>query len=530
MLLRRLRPACGAAARRGGRAAALSVAAPGKYEVVIGLEVHVQVLSRTKLFSRASTSFAGEPNSCVSLVDAALPGTLPVVSRECVMQAVRLGAALGGDVRPYSLFERKHYFYVDMPQGYQITQQRFPAVVGGALSLGTEDGRAVRVTRVQLEQDSGKNVHDLHPQRTYVDLNRAGSALLEVVTEPDLRSAEEAASFVRRLQAIVRHLGVCNGNMEEGSLRCDVNVSLRRAGAPPGEMGERAEVKNLNSLRSLVAAVQYEERRQAAVLDAGGTVERETRGFDSRAGVTVHQRSKEDMLDYRFMPEPDMPPLRLTPAEIEAVRASVPELPDAIVARWRRDHGLSAYDAGVIVADPLAPAFFDALVGGAGAGVVEGAPPRAAKACANWLANELFGRLAAKSLELRESPVDAARLGELVDLVGAAAVSGKQGKALLDAMMGGDTRTPAEIAAANSWSMVSDEAVMRAAVDAVFERNAAEVQKYVQQREAGKRAKRVVGFLVGQVIREAAGGGGNPRVAARLVEARLEAVMNDRVT
>jgi aspartyl-tRNA(Asn)/glutamyl-tRNA(Gln) amidotransferase subunit B len=388
----------------------------GEWETVIGLEVHAQVISKAKLFSGAATDFGGAPNSQVSLVDAAMPGMLPVLNRVCIEQAVRTGLGLKAEINLNSEFERKNYFYPDLPPGYQISQYLSPIVGNGTVTIDLADGgqREVGIERLHLEQDAGKSLHDQHPKLTYVDLNRAGVALMEIVSKPDLRSGPEAAAYLQKLRAILRYLGTCDGNMEEGSMRCDVNVSVRR----PGEaLGIRTETKNVNSIRFMEQAIAYEARRQIEVLEEGGEIVQETRLYDADKGETRPMRSKEEAHDYRYFPDPDLLPVTLDPAWVEEIRAGLPELPDDKKARFMADLGLSAYDAGVLVAERETAAYFETVADG-----------RDAKLAANWVTGELFGALNRSGLELGEAPVDAAKLGGLLDLVADGTISGRIAK------------------------------------------------------------------------------------------------------
>ena len=389
----------------------------GSWEYAIGLEVHAQVASSAKLFSGAPTAFGAEPNTQVSLVDAAMPGMLPVINRACIEQAVRTGLGFGGAIARYSVFDRKNYFYPDLPQGYQISQYTQPIVSGGSVEM---PGRAVRITRLHLEQDAGKSVHDRDPDRTLIDLNRAGVALMEIVSEPDLRSPEEAADFLTRLRALLRWLGTCDGNMQEGSLRCDANVSVRRPGA---ELGTRTEIKNLNSIRFLREAIEYEGRRQVEVIEGGGEIEQETRLFDPDRGETRAMRTKEDAHDYRYFPDPDLLPLELDEDFIEEIRAAMPELPEARRRRFAGELGLSDYDAELLTAERARADYFEAAAAG-----------RDAKQAANWVAGELLGRLNREGLEIEDAPIPAARLGELIDLVADGTLSGRMGREVFEAM------------------------------------------------------------------------------------------------
>jgi len=469
----------------------------GVWEYAIGLEVHAQVAAASKLFSGAPAAFGADPNTQVSLVDAAMPGMLPVVNRVCVEQAVRTGLGLGGRIARFSVFDRKNYFYPDLPQGYQISQYSDPIVVGGSVEI---PGRTVRITRLHLEQDAGKSVHDRDPDRTMIDLNRAGVALMEIVSEPDLRSPEEAADFLTRLRALLRWLGACDGNMQEGSLRCDANVSVRRPGAP---LGTRTEIKNLNSIRFLREAVAWEARRQVALIEAGGAVAQETRLFDPDRGETRAMRSKEDAHDYRYFPDPDLLPLELDEAVIEAIRASMPELPEARRDRFIRDFGLSDYDAGLLTAERARADYFEAAAAG-----------RNAKQAANWVAGELLGRLNREGLEIEDAPIPAAGLGTLIDLVADGTLSGRMGREVFEAMW--ETgRSAAEIVEERGLKQISDTGALEALVDDLLAREAGKAAEY----RAGK--TRLLGFFVGQVMK-ATGGKANPKLVNALLRARLE--------
>src|SRR5437870_1024683 len=373
--------------------------ATGDWEIIVGMEVHAQVTSRAKLFSGASTEFGGEPNSHVSLVDAAMPGMLPVINAECVRQAVRTGLGLKAKINFKSVFDRKNYFYPDLPQGYQISQYLSPVVGEGEVIVETADGEmiAVGIERLHLEQDAGKSLHDQHPTMSLVDLNRSGVALMEIVSKPDLRSADDAKAFLTKLRTILRYLGTCDGDMEKGSLRADVNVSVRRPGEP---LGTRCEIKNVNSIRFVGQAIEYEARRQIAILEDGGSIEQETRLFDPGKGETRSMRNKEEAHDYRYFPDPDLLPLELTAEYVEALAGDLPELPDAKKARFTRDYGLSAYDAGVLVGERATADFYEAV-----------ARDRDAKSAANWVINELFGRLNKEGKGIEQSPISADQLG-----------------------------------------------------------------------------------------------------------------------
>src|SRR4051812_14555406 len=398
------------------------------WEVVIGLEVHAQVTSEAKLFSGAATAFGGEPNCHVSFVDAAMPGMLPVINRECVRQAIRTGLGLKARINSKSVFDRKNYFYPDLPQGYQISQYKSPIVGEGEVAVDMPDGEAitVRIERLHLEQDAGKSLHDQHPTFSFVDLNRAGVALMEIVSKPDLRSAEEAKAYVGKLRTILRYLGTCDGDMEKGSLRADVNVSVRRLGEP---LGIRCEIKNVNSIRFIGQAIEYEARRQIDIREDGGEIEQETRLFDPDKVETRSMRNKEEAHDYRYFPDPDLLPLEVSAAEIEALERDLPELPDEKKARFMRDYGLSAYDADVLVVERDTANFFEAVAVG-----------RDAKAAANWVINELAGRLNREGGDIGASPVSADQLGAILDLIAEGTISGKIAKDLFEIVWeeGGD--------------------------------------------------------------------------------------------
>jgi aspartyl-tRNA(Asn)/glutamyl-tRNA(Gln) amidotransferase subunit B len=473
----------------------------GDWEIVIGLEVHAQVISQSKLFSGAATAFGAEPNSQVSPIDAAMPGMLPVINRVCVEQAIKTGLGLEGTVNPVSVFDRKNYFYPDLPPNYQISQYLQPIVSGGVLEIELPDGAAKRIgiTRVHLEQDAGKSLHDQHPTMTYVDLNRAGIGLMEIVSEPELRSADEAAAYLRKLRSILRYLETCDGNMEEGSLRCDANVSVRKPGGP---LGTRCEIKNVNSIRFVAQAIEYEARRQIDLLEDGGAVDQETRLFDSGRGITRAMRSKEEAHDYRYFPDPDLLPLTLDPAWIARLAAAMPELPDARRARYIQAFGLSANDAGVLVAEKETAAYFEAVAQG-----------RDAKQAANWVMGDLFGALNRLGLPIERSPVAAAALGELIDLMADGTISGKIAKDVFADML--ESRQGArQIVEAKGLRQVSDTGAIDAAIDQILAANADKVAEY----RAGK--DKLLGFFVGQVMK-ATGGKANPGLVNDALKRKL---------
>jgi aspartyl-tRNA(Asn)/glutamyl-tRNA(Gln) amidotransferase subunit B len=475
--------------------------ATGPWEVVVGLEVHAQVVAKAKLFSGAATDFGAEPNTQVSLVDAAFPGMLPVINGWCVEQAVRTGLGLAAAINLVSVFDRKNYFYPDLPPGYQISQYQRPIVGRGKVTLDLADGgtREVGITRLHLEQDAGKSLHDQHPTLTYVDLNRAGVALMEIVSEPDLRSAEEAGAYLRKLRSILRYLGTCDGNMEEGSMRCDCNVSVRR---PAAEYGTRCEIKNVNSVRFVMQAIDYEARRQIGVIEDGGTVVQETRLFDANKGVTRPMRTKEQAHDYRYFPDPDLLPLELDPAWVERIRLALPELPDAKKQRFIRDYKLSAEDAGVLVAERETAAYFEK--------VAEGRDPKLA---CNWVIGDLFAVLNRRGRTIEQSPVPAEGLGRLLDLIADGTISGRIAKDVFQAMV--ETgKDAAAIVAERGLRQVTDTSAIEAAVDQVLAANAAKVAEY----RGGK--DKLFGFFVGQVMK-ATQGKANPTLVNDLLKGKL---------
>ncbi len=473
----------------------------GPWETVIGLEVHAQVISKAKLFSGAAIDFGAEPNTQVSLVDAAFPGMLPVINRVCVEQAVRTGLGLDAEIRLDSVFDRKNYFYPDLPAGYQISQYQQPVVGSGRVVLDMPDGttREIRITRLHLEQDAGKSVHDQHPSSTYVDLNRAGVALMEIVSEPDLRSAEEAGIYLRKLRSIVRYLGTCDGNMEEGSLRCDVNVSVRRPGEP---YGTRCEIKNVNSIRYVMQAIEYDAHRQIEIIEAGGTIAQQTRLFDAGRGITRPMRSKEEAHDYRYFPDPDLLPLALDPDWVERLRAELPELPDAKKARFVSAYGLSADDADVLVAERESAMFFERAAAG-----------RDARAAANWVMGDLFGALNRLGVGIEQSPVSAEQLGTLIGLIADGTISGRLAKEVFAEMVASGS-DPATIVEAKGLRQVTDSGAIEAAIEAVLAAQADKVAEYRAGRD------KLFGFFVGQIMR-ATQGKANPALVNGLLTKKL---------
>jgi aspartyl-tRNA(Asn)/glutamyl-tRNA(Gln) amidotransferase subunit B len=478
--------------------------ATGEWEVVIGLEVHAQIVSESKLFSGASAVFGAEPNSHVSLVDAAMPGMLPVPNRECIRQAVRTGLALDAKVNSYSRFDRKNYFYADLPQGYQISQLYHPLVGEGEVEVLLDPAdesstKAIGIERIHVEQDAGKLMHDQHATMSYVDLNRCGVALMEIVSRPDMSSPAEAGAYLRKLRAILRYVGSCDGNMEEGSMRADVNVSVRKLG---GELGTRTETKNVNSVRFVMAVVEFEARRQVAVIEDGGTVVQETRLYDPDKNVTRTLRSKEDAHDYRYFPDPDLLPLELEQAFIDECRASLPELPDAKRKRYE-GLGIPPYNASVLTAEVESARWFDALLEG-------GVEPKAA---ANWVASELYGALNRLGKTIAESPVSPAQAAELLALVGDGTISGSLAKQVFEIMLESGEGA-AEIVEQRGLKQTSDTGAIDAAVDAVLAANADKVAQYKDGKEA------LFGFFVGQVMKAMAGKA-NPKLVNERLRAKL---------
>jgi aspartyl-tRNA(Asn)/glutamyl-tRNA(Gln) amidotransferase subunit B len=478
--------------------------ASGDWEVVIGMEVHAQVTAKAKLFSGASTAFGGGPNEHVSLVDAAMPGMLPVINAECVRQAVRTGLGLNARINLKSVFDRKNYFYPDLPQGYQISQYKSPIVGEGEVMVDMPDGETVRVgiERLHLEQDAGKSLHEEHPAASLVDLNRSGVALMEIVTKPDLRSAEDAKAFLAKLRTILRYLGTCDGDMEKGHLRADVNVSVRRPGAG---LGTRCEIKNLNSIRFIGQAIEHEAWRQIGVIEDGGVIEQETRLFDPDKGETRSMRSKEEAHDYRYFPDPDLLPLELSPSLVADWRKELPELPDEKKARLRRDFGLSDYDAGVLVAERDTAAYFESVLEGG---------KRDAKLAANWVINELTGRLNREGKEIAASPVNEAQLGAILDLMAQGTISGKIAKDVFEIVWneGGDPRAIVE---QRGLQQVTDISAIEALVDGIISQNPDKL-------EDAKKNPKAIGWFVGQVMK-ASGGKANPQAVNDLLKKKIGA-------
>ena len=472
----------------------------GDWEVVIGMEIHAQVTSESKLFSGASTEFGGAPNSHVALVDAAMPGMLPVINEECVRQAIRTGLGLKAKVNLRSVFDRKNYFYPDLPQGYQISQYKSPIVGEGAVAVDLEDGSSVVVgiERVHLEQDAGKSLHDRHPDYSYVDLNRSGVALMEIVSKPDLRSADAAKAFIAKLRSILRYLGTCDGDMEKGSLRADVNVSVRRPGEP---LGTRCEIKNVNSIRFIGQAIEHEARRQIEIIEEGGTIEQETRLFDAARGQTRSMRSKEEAHDYRYFPDPDLLPLVFDQPYVDVLAAKLPELPDEKKSRFMRDFSLSEYDAGVLVAERETAEFFEAVAKG-----------RDGKAAANWVINELFGRLNKEGKTIASSPVSAGQVGAMLDLIRDGTISGKIAKDLFEIVWteGGDPRAIVE---QRGMKQVTDTAAIEKVVDDIVAKNPDKVAD-------AKSNPKAIGWFIGQVMKSS-GGKASPQAVNDILKRKL---------
>jgi aspartyl-tRNA(Asn)/glutamyl-tRNA(Gln) amidotransferase subunit B len=470
----------------------------GTWEIVCGLEIHAQVISNAKLFSGAATAFGAAPNTQVSFVDAAFPGMLPVINRECVAQAIRTGLGLKAEINLWSRFDRKNYFYADLPAGYQISQYQHPIVGKGEIVIDLADGtsRTIGITRLHLEQDAGKSLHDQHPTKSYIDLNRSGVALMEIVSEPDIRSPEEAGAYVAKLRQILRYLGTCDGNMEEGSLRADVNVSVRK----PGEMYRtRCEVKNVNSIRFVMQAIEAEARRQIEVWESGGEVQQETRLFDPGRGVTRPMRSKEHAHDYRYFPDPDLLPLELDAGWVESLKAHLPELPDAKAARFQRDYGLSAYDSRVLVAEQATADYYESVAKG-----------RDAKQAANWVMGDLFAALNRTGRGIADSPVSAEALGRLLDLIADDTISGRIAKQVFEEMV--DTGAdPAEIVEAKGLRQVLD---LNALQELVVHVSTTAAPAAFAELKAGK--QKALGYLVGTAMKES-GGKANPAMVRDLI-------------
>jgi aspartyl-tRNA(Asn)/glutamyl-tRNA(Gln) amidotransferase subunit B len=477
----------------------------GDWEVVIGMEIHAQVTSKSKLFSGASTAFGGEPNTQVSLVDAAMPGMLPVINEECVKQAVRTGLGLNARINLHSVFDRKNYFYPDLPQGYQISQYKSPIVGEGEVTLELDGGRTatVGIERLHLEQDPAKMLHDQSPTMSFIDFNRCGTALMEIVSKPDIRDAEQAKAYVTKLRSILRYLGTCNGDMEKGSLRADVNVSVRKPGGP---LGTRCEIKNLNSINFIGQAIEHEARRQIEIIEDGGTIAQETRLFDPNKGETRSLRSKEEAHDYRYFPDPDLLPLEFSQTFVDALKADLPELPDQKKGRFVADFGLSPYDAGVLVAERESADFYESVLSGLADRARDG------KVAANWVINELFGRLNKEAREIADSPVSARQLSAIVDLIGDGTISGKIAKDLFEIVWqeGGDPRALVE---SRGMKQVTDLSAIEKVIDDIVAANPDKV-------EQAKAKPAAIQWFVGQVMKST-GGKADPKAVNALLKSRL---------
>ena len=476
----------------------------GEWEMVIGLEIHAQVLTKSKLFSGASAAFGAEPNAQVSPIDAGMPGMLPVINKLCVEHAVRTGLGLNAGINLYSVFERKNYFYPDLPQGYQISQYAHPIVGNGAIEIDLQDGSAktVGIERLHLEQDAGKSLHDQHPYKSYVDLNRSGNPLMEIVSKPEMNSAEEAAAYVTKIRSILRYLGTCDGNMDEGSMRCDVNLSVRRPGGP---LGTRCEIKNINSIRFIAQAIEYEARRQIDLIEGGGKIIQETRLFDTKTGATRAMRSKEEAHDYRYFPDPDLLPLQLEQDFIDNIKKTLPELPDARKRRFINSYKLSVSDTSALTGEKENADYFEEAVKG-----------RDPKLTANWVINEVFAKLNKENISIKEVPASAAaaQIGELVGFIQDGTISGRQAKEVF-AIMWSENKPPAAVIEAGGFKQVTDTGAIEKIVDEVLKNNPGKIAEY----RSGK--DKLFGFFVGQVLKQS-GGKANPGMVNELLKNKLD--------
>ena len=472
----------------------------GEWEIVIGLEVHAQVSSEAKLFSSAATKFGAEPNSQVSLVDAAMPGMLPVINKECVRQAIKTGLGINAKINLFSVFDRKNYFYPDLPQGYQISQFKQPIVGEGFLEIEVSDGaKKIGIERLHLEQDAGKSIHDQHPSRSFIDLNRSGVALMEIVSKPDIRSGEEAGAYLKKLRSIVRYLGTCDGNMQEGSLRGDVNVSVRKPGE---ELGTRCEIKNVNSIRFVQQAIEYEARRQIEIIENGHLINQETRLFDPNRGETRSMRSKEEAHDYRYFPDPDLLPLKFDDALVQAIASDMPELPDAKRTRFIEEYELSEADATLLVEERETAEFYEEMAAG-----------RDKKLSANWLGTELFGALNKEGLSLAESPITAESLGRLIELISDGTISGRIAKdVFVDMFESGEDAL--DIVERKGLTQISDAGAILELVESVISDNASKVAEFRNGKD------KLFGFFVGQVMKKSQGKA-NPKLVNNLLKDKL---------
>jgi len=474
------------------------------WETIIGLEVHAQIISKSKLFSGASTNFGSEPNTQVSLVDAAMPGMLPVVNKDCVEQAIKTGLGLNAQINKRSIFDRKNYFYPDLPQGYQISQFTQPIVGKGSIQIDLKDGtsKKIGITRLHLEQDAGKSVHDVEPSKSYIDLNRSGIALMEIVSEPDIRSAEEAQEYVKKLRSILRYIGTCDGNMEEGSLRCDVNISVRKKDE---ELGTRAEIKNVNSIKSIGQAIDYEFKRQTEIINSGGKIDQETRLFDEKKGETRSMRSKEEAHDYRYFPDPDLPPLEIEDEWIKKIKKNLPELPDVKKENLMNQYKISSYDAAILVSDKNNAEFFDKIIAKN--------KKRNPKNVANWIIGELFALLNKNNLEIKSSPIKAEDLGVLIDYIEDQTISGKIAKNVFEEMF--KTKKKAkDIIEKQGLKQITDTGAIETLIDKVLENNKDKVDEY----KSGK--EKLFGYFVGQVMQETKGTA-NPGIVNDILKKKL---------
>jgi len=474
------------------------------WETVIGLEIHAQIISNSKLFSGASTNFGSDPNTQVSLIDAGMPGMLPVINKTCVEQAIKTGLGLNAKINLRSVFDRKNYFYPDLPQGYQISQYTQPIVGKGLIEIDLKDGnsKTIGITRLHLEQDAGKSIHDLDPRKTYVDLNRSGVALMEIVSEPDIRSAEEAQEYVKKLRSILRYIGTCDGNMEQGSLRCDVNISVRKK---EDELGTRCEIKNVNSIKSIGQAIEHEFHRQIEIIESGGKVKQETRLFDEKKGETRSMRSKEEAHDYRYFPDPDLPPLEIKSDLIDEIKKELPELPDIKKKKLIEKYGLSSYEASILVTDKNNADYFDAIM--------EKNNKRNPKIVANWIIGNLFYLLNKNNIEIENSPVKPVDLGELIDLIDDATISGKLAKTVFEEMFN-NKKKPKEIIAQKGLKQITDSGEIEKVISKVIDVNADKVNEY----KSGK--DKLFGYFVGQVMQETKGKA-NPQVVNEILKKKL---------
>ena len=474
----------------------------GDWEIVIGLEIHAQVLSSSKLFSGASTEFGKDPNHNVSLVDAAMPGMLPVINETCIKQAIKSGIALNAEINKYSVFDRKNYFYADLPQGYQISQYKYPIVGEGSIKITDTNGedKVIGIERIHLEQDAGKSLHDQHPRKSFIDLNRTGVALMEIVSKPDLRSPEEAASYVKKIRTVLRYIETCDGNMEQGSLRADCNVSVRK---PNGNLGTRCEIKNLNSIKFISQAIQYEAERQVEILENGGVIDQETRLFDTSTGETRSMRSKEDAHDYRYFPDPDLLPLELSDSQISDIRSDMPELPDQLVERLISEYGITKYDANVIAEEKEYVHYYE-----------NSAKNRDGKLVVNWMTSELFGLLKKNNIQFNQNPISPNHLNELVELIENKTISGKIAKDVFEIMFA-TSKSPKMIVKEKGLEQVTDDSAIEVFVDQVINENEDKVKEYLSGKD------KLFGFFVGQVMKVSQGKA-NPGLVNKILKSKLK--------